>query len=442
LSTVWNLLAGPLWPGLMVGGLALTFLPWLNSENRRGRVVVIGVALLLIFRYVSWRLFYTLPPLAPSMDFLVGVAFGLIEALTIIGTSITLVILARTRSRSRDADVGQNWLLRQRYPLVDVFICTYNEEQSILDTTIIAAMGMRYPNFRVWVLDDGDRTWLEALCTRRGCQYLRRSDNTHAKAGNINNALMHVIGLPIAPSFVAILDADFAPMAEFLSRALSLFQDPSIGVVQTPQHFSNPDPIQSNLLVDRVFPDEQRYFFDVLMPARDAWGMAFCCGTSSVSRVSALLEIGGVPTQSVTEDYLLTLRLEEAGYHTVYLNERLSAGLAPEGLKEYATQRTRWCLGLMQICRGRYSPFRAGNALSLHHRIGLLESFLYWAASYPFRLLCIIVPILYWVFGIRAVNADLGDAISNYLPYFIGQTVTTVWLNGGRCCPSWLKPVS
>ena len=55
--------------------------------------------------------------------------------------------------------------------------------------------------------------------------------------------------------------------------------------------------------------------------------------------------IGGFPTDSVTEDYLLTLRLREKGIRTIYLNEVLSLGLAPEGLKEYYGQRSRWCLG-------------------------------------------------------------------------------------------------
>ena len=58
----------------------------------------------------------------------------------------------------------------------------------------------------------------------------------------------------------------------------------------------------------------------------------------------------------MTEDYLLTLRLKADGYRTVYLNERLSLGLAPEGLKEYITQRGRWCLGFVQICRGPLGP--------------------------------------------------------------------------------------
>jgi len=122
------------------------------------------------------------------------------------------------------------------------------------------------------------------------------------------------------------------------------------------------------------------------MASRDAWGLAFCCGTSSVIRFAALQEIGGFPTDSVTEDFLLTVRLRERGYKTIYLNEKLSVGLAPEGLNEYATQRTRWCLGLVQICRGRSGPLRLHNGLPLSFRIGLIETFLYWGVSFGVSL--------------------------------------------------------
>jgi len=74
-------------------------------------------------------------------------------------------------------------------------------------------------------------------------------------------------------------------------------------VVQTPQHFANPDPMQRNLSLARVWPDEQRYFFDVIMASKDAWGAAFCCGTSSIVRFAPLVQMGGFPTDSVTEDY-------------------------------------------------------------------------------------------------------------------------------------------
>jgi cellulose synthase (UDP-forming) len=205
--------------------------------------------------------------------------------------------------------------------------------------------------------------------------------------------------------------------------------------VQTPQHFFNPDPIQSNLAISEVFPDEQRFFFDIIMPSKDAWELAFCCGTSSMIRFSALREIGGFPTDSVTEDFLLTVRLRERGYQTVYLNEKLSVGLAPEGINEYATQRTRWCLGLIQICRGRSGPFRLRNGLPLLFRISLIETFLYWGGSFLFRMFCMLAPALYFLFDIRMVQAGLSDAIAHFAPMVITQIAITTWLGGGRMLP-------
>ena len=112
------------------------------------------------------------------------------------------------------------------------------------------------------------------------------------------------------------------------------------------------------------------------------------------------MRIGGFPTDSVTEDYLLTLRLRQIGYRTVYLNERLSLGLAPEGLREYIVQRSRWCLGFMQICVGRSGPLRPGNGLSLVDRLILIETFLHWAATHCYRLLGLALPLSYFLFGI------------------------------------------
>jgi cellulose synthase/poly-beta-1,6-N-acetylglucosamine synthase-like glycosyltransferase len=94
---------------------------------------------------------------------------------------------------------------------------------------------------RVWVLDDGQRPWLEALCASKGAHYLTRPDNHHAKAGNINHALDFLRDQPDPPEFVAIFDADFVPHGQFLWRTIPLFHDPSVGLVQTPQHFFNRD---------------------------------------------------------------------------------------------------------------------------------------------------------------------------------------------------------
>jgi len=424
------------WPAAVVAGAGFATLPWLKRDNTIARAVVVAVVLALMWRYLLWRWFSTLPPFGLTLDTLVALVFIFVETAALIGATISFFFLSRVRDRSAEVEANLDWLISQPTPpLIDVLICTYNEEEAILEQTIVGALAIDYPNYRLWTLDDGRRPWLEALCKRLGCGYITRADNAHAKAGNINNGLRRVAALDPPPDYVSILDADFVPTPNFLTRAMTLFRDDDVGVVQTPQHFANPDPMQRNLSVARVWPDEQRYFFDVIMASKDAWGAAFCCGTSSVIRFAPLMRIGGFPTDSVTEDYLVTLRLKHAGYRTVYLNERLSLGLAPEGLREYIGQRSRWCLGFMQICVGPSGPLRRGNGLSLVDRLILCETFLHWSANHCYRLVGLALPLSYFLFGIVAVRADASDTLYHFLPFFIAQTLAVAWLSGARSLP-------
>ena len=420
-------------PGLIALGACLAILPWLRRDSILARSLMTGMSFVLLIRYFVWRVTETLPPPGLTADVLVGYPFMLAEGASLVAVSLSLLFLSRTIDRSADVKAQLRRAAAETpAPLVDVFICTYNEEKSILERTIIGATGLEYGNYRVWVLDDGRRLWLKRLTEELGCRYLTRPDNAHAKAGNINHALRHVTGLHDRPQFISILDADFVPMPDFLARATSLMEDKSVGVVQTPQHFINADPIQSNLAATDVWPDEQRFFFDILMPAKDAWDVAFCCGTSSVVRVSGLMQIGGFPTDSVTEDYLVTLRLKERGYRTVYLNERLTLGLAPEGLKEYITQRGRWCLGLMQIVRGRSGPFSLRSNLSFIDRLSLVDAFMSWAAVYGAKAFGLVVPWLFLLFGIKAVHADLFELLRYFLPFYVWYAFTMAWISRGR----------
>ena len=423
-------------PSMLMAIVGVGILPLLNRHNNLVRMCVLGVCIALSWRYLLWRIAFTIPDIGHPVDFVVGVIFTTVEFLSVIGTTLTEIFLSRTLNRGGEADRNIEWFKAlKNKPKIDVLICTYNEDLDILEATILGALAMNYSNFRVWVCDDGSREELKRLCDDVGAHYLTRSDNQHAKAGNINAALKSLGALSDRPDFVAILDADFIPMADFLSRAVLLTRDDDVGIVQTPQHFFNSDPVQSNLALTRVWPDEQRFFFDTVMASKDAWGVAFCCGTSSLIRFDVLESINGFPTDSVTEDYLLTLRFRERGFRTVYLNEVLSLGLAPEGLKEYYGQRSRWCLGAVQICRGRSGPLNFSNGLPLIDRISLVDTFLFWSASHAMRLLAFIVPALFLLFDIKAVSADVKDAISYVLPFILAQLGILLWLTEGRILP-------
>lgn len=418
-------------PGLTALGACVAVAPWLRRSSALARSFVVAISFALLARYFFWRMTETLPPVGLTADFLIGYPFMFVEAASSLAVCFSLFFLSRTIDRTPEVDRR----LREEapfQPLVDVLVCTYNEERSILERTLIGATGLDYANYRVWVLDDGRRPWLKQLAQDLGCHYLTRPDNLHAKAGNINHALRHIATLNDVPAYISILDADFVPTPAFLKRATALLTDPGVGVVQTPQHFINPDPIQTNLAAANVWPDEQRLFFDILMPAKDAWGVAFCCGTSSVIRYAALMAIGGFPTDSVTEDYLVTLRLKEKGFQTVYLNERLTVGLAPEGLKEYMTQRGRWCLGFMQITVGRSGPLSLTSTLSFLDRLSLVDSFVSWTAVYSAKFFGLIIPCLYLLFGIKAVHADISDMMRYFLPVYVWHVFTMAWLSKGR----------
>jgi len=418
--------------GVAGAGLLLPLL--MNRDSVLHRSLLMGATALLALRYLWWRATETLAPFGMTWDWVASSSLLVLEALAMLGALSSFAMLARVRRRSAEADQYEDWWLPRRAPKVAVLIATYNEELEVLERSIIGAQATVHADVEVLVLDDGRRDWLRDYCAAQGVRYLRRPNSQGAKAGNINHALARLAEDPEPPDFVATLDADFVPHRDFLRRTLALFHDPGVGLVQTPQHFFNADPIQHNLGLTRAYPDEQRFFFDDMQTARDGWGIAFCCGTSSVARWEALRAIEGLPTDSVTEDFLLTLALRDAGWATVYLDEPLTEGLAPEGLKEYITQRARWCLGLMQIVRSRMGPL-ARNRLRLRDRWSVGDAALHWLTTYPFRIAAIIFPLFYWYFGIIVVDATLSEVIAVFGVYYLWVMMVLNFLTGNKIVP-------
>ena len=420
-------------PAILTLGFLTVALPFLDRDSTSGRILPCALCFFLMVRMLTWRVTETLPPLTYDFKGFWAYLFITFEALSVLSGCLFFTFVSRTINRSDESLKHQSWIVAQR-PTVDVFIATYNEEEAILDRTILGAINQDYGPVRVFLLDDGRRAWLRDLCERRGVHHVTRPDNAHAKAGNMNHGLRHVDQLGDPAEFIAILDADFVPQPDFIRKSLALFHDPRVGCVQTPQHFFNPDPLQHGFRSGNRWPDEQRFFFDVSLASKDAWGVAFSCGTSSLCRRRAVDEIGGFPTESVTEDMLLSIKLRSLGWQTVYLNERLSMGLAPEGLHEYVTQRGRWCLGFMQILRSPWGVVGSAT-VPLIDRISMVDAFLYWAVSFPFRLLCILAPVAYALGGAVILVSDIDGVVSYAVPTLIAQFAVLPWISRGRCLP-------
>ncbi len=398
--------------------------PLLPLQRTWARAAIAFVVAVVAARYLEWRLFTTV--FGASGEWYevlwIWLCFA-IECFALFDCLILYLMFLKTSDRSAEADLHEAGLRAtnsEMLPTVDVYIPTYNEPLEVLEKTITGAICLDYPRLNVYVLDEGRRPWLKALCEAQGVGYLTRPDNSHAKAGNINHALTKTNG-----DFFLVFDADFIPQRKFLMRTMGFFADPRIAIVQVPHVFYNHDPMQASLALRKTLPDDQRFFFEAILPSRDAWNCAFCCGSNSVTRRSALKEIGDqLPTQSITEDMLLSLLLMRKGYVTRYLSEHLAYGLAPEGLEAFFVQRRRWARGATQIMFLPDGPLGAG--LSLVQRLLFLPT--HWLSQGLMFLMSIVAPIVFLWTGLLPAANVTAEAVMYYLVPMLLAIVGGIWV--------------
>ena len=251
---------------------------------------------------------------------------------------------------------------------------------------------MTYPH-KTYLLDDGRRENIKELALSLGVNYITRSDNEHAKAGNINNALKQTDG-----DFVAILDADHVPLPDFLERLLGQFEDPKMAFVQSPQTFYNLDALEKDVDFQNGKQSEQaEIFFHLIMPGKNRWNSAYFCGTGGIFRREALDQIGGFATETITEDIHTAIKIHGLGWKSVYVAEHLVSGLAPSDMGTYHTQRTRWATGNLSVMF-RNNPITCPG-LTLAQRLSYLSSMFYWTNGLR-KIVFYLSPIIVLLFGI------------------------------------------
>jgi cellulose synthase (UDP-forming) len=401
-----------------------TEMPAPESRGRRAAIRSVAVsALLLSLAYLIWRTMFTVnldvwwlsvPVLLLEIHAFVSLAFFAFSLWDLDATPPAGRVLAAP---------GR----------IAVLIPTYDEAAEVLLPTVAAAVALR-PAHETWVLDDGDRDDIRALAEDLGARYLARPDNTHAKAGNINHALTC-----IDADFVAVLDADHVARPELLTNTLGYFADPKVAVVQTPQEFYNLDSFEHEEVVSRGrrrsarrLYNEQALFYRAIQPGKNRWGAAFWCGTGAVVRVTALEEVGGISTESITEDIHTTIRLHHIGWKSIYHNEVLARGLAAADAAQYQVQRLRWGAGAMQVLRKDNPLFKSG--LSPTQRIAYAATLLGWFDSWR-SLGYLVVPIAAVVTGAVPITAKPVVFAAAFGTTFIAQRIALSALARGYAPP-------
>ena len=83
-------------------------------------------------------------------------------------------------------------------------------------------------------------------------------------------------------------------------------------------------------------------FSGVTEIVHDSLGHADCLGSGYIMRRAAVEDVGGFPTESLSEDVCCSARLLGAGWKTCFIPESLQHGSVPESYNAHVKQRTRW----------------------------------------------------------------------------------------------------
>jgi cellulose synthase (UDP-forming) len=236
------------------------------------RILAVVTAILGL-NYIIWRLLFSVNPGA----LWIAIPLVLAETYSLIDSLLFGFTMWRARDRPKPPPPAPDLT-------VDVFIATYNEPLDLVMDTARAAKRITYPH-KTWVLDDGNRQELREIAEAEGIGWITRSADwsgraRHAKAGNLNNALLTTEG-----EFMLILDADQIPEPDILDKTLGYFDDPQMALVQTPQVFVNvPD--------DDPLGSQAPLFYGPIQQGKDGWNAAFFCGSNAILRREALMLLG------------------------------------------------------------------------------------------------------------------------------------------------------
>ena len=415
--TIWILCLSIILIGLVLGILSL--------KAPRYRKGIMGLYVVFQISYLIWRVTGTIPT-SSTGDTLFGSLLVLTELLSFTQTAIFILLFWKKGKETKVAEFSEDFI-----PSVDIFIATYNESSELLQQTLVSAKMVDYPENKrnIYLCDDGHRPEIAELARKWSVGYLTRKDNAGAKAGNLNYAMAHSTS-----EFVVTMDADMKMKPSFLKEVIPFFKDETMGFVQTPQAFHNPDVLQHNLYVENKVRNDQDFFMRYLQEAKNKFNAVIYVGSNATFRRTAIESVGGFVTDVITEDMATGLLIQNEGWNSEFLNKVLATGLSPETFPELVKQRVRWAKGNVQVFK-KYSPRKLKN-LSTIQKMLYVDGVHYWFFGI-YHFLYLSFPILSILFGIQVINANAAYFLPIWFVSYALSNIVFASVAGRQFRPMW-----
>ena len=257
-------------------------------------------------------------------------------------------------------------------PHYSAIVALYREDK-VAKQLINALSKLNYPKTRleiIFVLEEDDTDTKKALEAARLKSNMRIMIVPHSHPKTKPKALNYALQF-VTSQFVVVYDAEDRPHPDQLLETVqaSLYDGDQVICWQSPLN-----PIEPKSWVGRQFKAEYNVQFGLIFPALSQWKLTFPLGgTSNHFRTEPLRAIGGWDAYNVTEDADLGFRLARLGYVAKMLTLP-TYETAPDSLKDWLPQRTRWLKGYMQTLLVQARSLHGLNtrlAISLFLTLGL-----------------------------------------------------------------------
>ena len=214
------------------------------------------------------------------------------------------------------------------------------------------------------------------------------------------------------------------------------YEDNAIAFVQTPQHFGN-------LPSDDPFGHRAGLFYGPIQQGKDGLNSAFYTGTNAILRRDALVTtglqsfseafekdsdrihefdlIGGLSSESITEDMNTAMRLHAAGWRSVYHDEVLAVGLAPDDLSSTLKQRLRWAQGTLQVLQTENPLVKPG--LGFWQRLQYFQTMYSYFSGFA-TLILLACPVVYFFTGTVPLKTFGTDFLLHFVPVYLVNRLT------------------
>ena len=300
-----------------------------------------------------------------------------------------LFVFNKRDSKSKSINSPKTW------PPVTIQLPIFNEKYTV-ERLLRAVTQLDYPpdQLQIQVLDDStdDTVELVGHLVRQyqeqgiNIEHIHRTNRKGYKAGALGYGLMEATG-----KFIGIFDADFVPNSDWLKKTVPLFQDKTLGCLQT--RWGHTNRKYNSLTEAEAMAIDGHFVVEQTVRSRNDFFLNFN-GTAGLWRRACIEDAGGWQWDTLTEDLDLSYRAQLKGWKIEYLPEVVVPAELPAQVEAFKKQQFRWAKGSFQVVRKILPKVFEQSSLSWKVRfLALLHLTGYFVHPLMVALLLLTLPV-------------------------------------------------